>query len=74
MSMKVALKSYRSVDLKSISQSLYRQRLKEYLALPKDRMETHACLENLAVKYVHMTSHMSLQIWGGGNFMLQAPV
>jgi hypothetical protein len=37
-------------DLKSISQSLYRQRLKEYLALPKDRMETHACLENLAVK------------------------
>jgi hypothetical protein len=36
-------------DLKSISQSLYRQRLKEYPALPKDRMATHACLENLAV-------------------------
>ena len=39
-----------SSDLKSISQSLYRQRRKEYPALPKDRMETHACLENLAVK------------------------
>jgi hypothetical protein len=25
-------------------------RRKEYPALPKDRMETHACLENLAVK------------------------
>jgi hypothetical protein len=37
-------------DLKSISQSLYHQRLKEYPALPKDRMATHACLENLAVK------------------------
>jgi hypothetical protein len=37
-------------DLKSISQSLYRQRRNEYPALPKDRMETHACLENLAVK------------------------
>jgi hypothetical protein len=34
----------------SISQSLYRQRRKEYAALPKDRMETHACLENLVVK------------------------
>ena len=39
-----------SSDLKIISQSLYRQRRKEYPALPKDRMETHACLENLAIK------------------------
>lgn len=37
-------------DLKSLSQSLYRTRRKNYPALPKNRMETHECLKDITIE------------------------